>query len=291
MKYRVLHTTTYLYSAMVSVCHNAVHLAPRNTPHQRCLKTQLDVTPTPARTAERLDIFGNNATFFAIQERHQKLEVSALSEVEVDSYSAPMPGVTPAWEDVRDGLMGENARHQLDAVQFLYESPYIAVNPELPKYTLASFTPRRPVMEAARELTQRIHTDFKYDNKATSNNTSVAEAFAMRRGVCQDFAHVEIACLRSIGLAARYVSGYLMTTPPPGQPKLVGGDASHAWLSFYCPGFDWIDVDPTNDAVTSDKHILLAWGRDYGDVNPTKGVILGGGKHSIRVSVDVRPMM
>jgi transglutaminase-like putative cysteine protease len=290
MKYRVLHHTTYHYSEMVSLCHNEVHLAPRNYTQQTCLSSRLEITPTPSALSERRDYFGNTAAIFAIQERHQRLDILAESRVEVLSYSPPAASLTPAWEDVREMLSGKEAPRHLDATQFVHESFYVKHGEAFAEYALQSFPRNRPVLEGAMELMARIHADFIYDTKATNMTTSVAQAFELRRGVCQDFAHIQIACLRSLGLAARYVSGYLLTTPPPGKERLVGADASHAWLSVYCPGFGWIDLDPTNNLVPSDKHVLISWGRDYADVCPIKGVILGGGQHAIQVSVDVAPM-
>ena len=290
MKYRVIHKTAYLYSEAVMLCHNEVRLKPRSGARQTCRGTRLDVSPEPAVGAEYADFFGNHATFFTVQERHKKLEVSALSEVDVLPFSPPMPAFTPPWEDVRDGLVGENACRHFEAIQYVFDSPYVKSGEEFAAYAAPSFTPRRPVLEAAMDLTSRIHAEFEYDSRATNMHTSVSEVLEMRRGVCQDFAHLQLSCLRSLGLAARYVSGYLLTMPPPGKEKLIGSDASHAWISIYCPGFGWVDLDPTNDLVPSDKHVLLAFGRDYADVSPVKGVILGGGHHTIEVSVDVRPV-
>ena len=290
MKYRVSHSTTYLYSEMVLLCHNQVHHDARAmSPTRRRSAMQLEVTPEPAILADHTDYFGNNVTFFTVQERHQELEVVATSDVEVLSFNPAVPGLTPAWEDVRESLSGENIHKHFDAIQFVCDSAYVKRSPELAEYALQSFTPHRPIHEAALDLTGRIYKDFQYDKNVTNLQTSVREVFEMKRGVCQDFAHLQLSCLRSLGLSARYVSGYLMTTPPAGQKRLVGADASHAWISFYCPGFGWIDMDPTNNLVPGDKHVLLGWGRDYADVSPIQGIILGGGRHTIRVSVDVQP--
>jgi transglutaminase-like putative cysteine protease len=290
MRYRVKHRTAYSYSDFVSLCHNEVHLAPRSDRRQTCYSSRLNISPKPAFSVERKDYFGNHVLFFSVQDRHQKLEVTATSDVEVLPFTAPMSEMSPSWEDVRDSLANEAVPEQFNALQFVHDSFHVIADKELAEYALESFTPRRAIHDAVRDLTRRIHKDFKYDKTATSLTTSVKEVFAMRKGVCQDFAHLEIGCLRSLGLAARYVSGYLLTEPPPGQSRLIGADASHAWISFYCTGFGWIDADPTNDVVPSDKHVLLAWGRDYADVSPIKGVILGGGKHSMAVSVDVEPV-
>jgi transglutaminase-like putative cysteine protease len=289
MRYRVKHSTTYAYQENVSLCLNELHLAPRSGQRQTCLLTNLQVSPRPAISAERRDYFGNHVMFISIQERHQKLEIISSSTVEVLPFTPPMPAVTPCWEDVRDALANGVHPEHFNALQFVHDSRHAMSDPELAEYALQSFTPRRPILEAVSDLTHRVHEDFKYDQGATSLTTSVKEVFSMRKGVCQDFAHLQIACLRSLGLAARYVSGYLLTEPPPGEKRLIGADASHAWLSFYCTGFGWVDVDPTNDCIPSDKHVLVAWGRDYADVSPIKGVILGGGEHVLSVSVDIQP--
>jgi transglutaminase-like putative cysteine protease len=289
MIYRITHHTTYVYSEPVSLCHNLGHLTPRNGSRQSCLHSRLLVSPVPAVTSESVDYFGNRMTFFTIQEPHRELTVSAHQVTEVWPFDAPAPSATPPWEVVRDLLRGDTSAAGLDAYQFTFDSSYIKGAPDLTAYATASFAPDRPVLEAVLDLTHRIHKDFRYDPAATTVTTPLHRILSTRRGVCQDFAHLEIGCLRSLGLAARYVSGYLLTMPPPGQARLVGADASHAWASFYCPGAGWIDVDPTNDLIPSDKHIVLAWGRDYGDVSPIKGVILGGGQHSVKVSVDVVP--
>ncbi len=288
MKYRVRHVTKYLYSDAVLLCHNIAHLTPRNAGRQTRNSLQLTIAPEPAVLSDHIDFFGNTVVFFTVQERHQELQVTANSEVEVFAANPVVPGLTPPWEDVRDILAGEDLHRHFDAVQFLNDSFYVKRSPELAEYARQSFAPHRPIYEAMLDLTARINRDFKFDNAATSVSTAVSEVFKLKRGVCQDFAHLQLSCLRSLGLAGRYVSGYLLTTPAPGEKKLAGADASHAWISFYCPGFDWIDMDPTNNVVPGDKHILLGWGRDYADVSPLNGVILGGGQHTIQVSVDVQ---
>jgi transglutaminase-like putative cysteine protease len=290
MIYRVMHTTTYVYSEPVSLCHNLAHLTPRDGPRQVCQHTQLVIQPQPGVSTERSDFFGNPVTFFTIQEPHQELAVTAYHVIAVSPFILPDPAQTPAWEEVRQVLSNERGPRSLEVYQFVFDSPYVTTDPDLADYAATSFPPGRPLLEAVLDLTRRIHGDFRYDTKATTVATPLSEVLAARRGVCQDFAHLQIGCLRSLGLAARYISGYLLTTPPPGQQRLVGADASHAWLSVYCPGFGWIDVDPTNNQIPSDQHILLAWGRDYDDVSPIKGVILGGGQHTVSVAVDVVPL-
>jgi len=287
MTYRVTHTTTYVYSEPVTLCHNLVHLTPRDTLQQTTRHHQLLVSPLPAVSKGRTDFFGNHAQFFTIQEPHQKLVVTARCSTQVTQSVPPATDDTLPWEQVRASLEADRSPAGLESYQFAFDSPYIKTSPDLATYAAPSFTPGRPLLEAVLDLTQRIHKDFRYDDTATTVTTPIHEVLRVRRGVCQDFAHLEIGCLRSLGLAARYVSGYLLTNPPAGQQRLVGADASHAWLSVCCPGSGWIDVDPTNNQIPSQKHITLAWGRDYDDVSPLKGVILGGGDHSVSVGVDV----
>jgi transglutaminase-like putative cysteine protease len=287
MTYRVTHKTTFRYDKVVSLCHNLVHLTPRTCARQTCLSSQLQMTPSPKLVAEQADFFGNRATYFMVEEPHEQLTVTAVSETKVMPFDAPDFAITPPWECVRAFLEQDRSPQGLEACQFVYDSPYVKASPELARYAAPSFPAGRPVLEAARDLTRRIHQDFRYDPKATTVATPLQEVLEHRRGVCQDFAHLQIGCLRAMGLSARYVSGYLRTFPPPGQERLVGVDASHAWLSVYCPGSGWVDLDPTNDLIPSDGHILLAWGRDYDDVSPVQGVNLGGGRHTVTVGVDV----
>jgi transglutaminase-like putative cysteine protease len=224
-------------------------------------------------------------TFFAMQGAHNRLAVRARSTVVVRATARVNPPDTPPWDAALDP-----STLPIDAVDYLFDSTLprsSAAGADLAAYARPSFPPARPLIEAVVELTRRIHEDFTYDPRATKVATPLVDVFRSRRGVCQDFAHLEIACLRSLGLPARYVSGYLETVPPPGAPRLVGGGASHAWLAVYCPGAGWIDVDPTNNMLPSDTHVTLAWGREYGDVSPIRGVILGGGGHSLRVNVEV----
>jgi transglutaminase-like putative cysteine protease len=272
------------------MCHNEVHLTPRDHGHQRCLSTRLTIKPLPALTDERLDYFGNHVTYFMLHEGHFKLTVSAQSRVEVEAPQLPDPAQTMPWEEVRAALTDFSDPDRLAASQFAYDSPFVRTNDDLRDYAMPSFTPGRPLWEAVLDLTKRIFDEFSYSPMSTTIHTPLDEVLRERKGVCQDFAHLQIGCLRSLGLAAQYVSGYLMTEPPPGQPKLIGADASHAWLSVYCPGYGWLDIDPTNNQAPSTKHVTLAWGRDYGDVCPIKGVYIGGGHHAMSVAVDVTPI-
>jgi transglutaminase-like putative cysteine protease len=287
MIYRISHTTTYDYSSSVTLCHNLAHLTPRETAWQRCQETSLQVSPLPAVEDAHVDYFGNPVIFFTVQEPHRQLVVKAEHSTEVEPRPQPDRFATLAWELVRQQLATSRDSECLDAYQYVFDSPYIRTSAELAGYAEPSFWPARPILDAVLDLTARIHADFHYDPKATTLSTTLAEVLTGRRGVCQDFAHLQIGCLRSLGLAARYVSGYLLTQPAEGQARPVGADASHAWLSVWCPGTGWVDVDPTNNLIPVDRHILLGWGRDYDDVSPIKGVILGGGDHRITVGVDV----
>src|SRR5262249_9025955 len=229
-----------------------------------------------------------HVTYFTLEEEHRELSVTSISSVEISQSSHPQPQATAPWEEARDSVGGDGI--DLTAALFRLDSPCVRRNNRLADYATVSFAPRRPLLEAALDLTSRIFHEFKFDATATSVSTPTMEVFEKRRGVCQDFAHLQIACLRSLGLVARYVSGYLLTDPRPGQPKLVGADATHAWLSIFCPGHGWVDLDPTNNVIPEMRHVTLAWGRDYGDVCPIKGVFLGGGSHWMSVAVDVVPM-
>jgi transglutaminase-like putative cysteine protease len=288
MIYRVVHRTSSNYKYPVSVGKHAACLQPRSLARQTLLKSELNIQPHPSSITERVDYFGNLLHFFIVQEPHKELVVEAKSEVRIEgNASAALPATSPAWEEVVRLLPRDQSPEGLEAYEFSFESPRIKLRPQFASYARHSFTPGRPAIEGLLDLTARIHKDFQFDKKVTNVRTTTDEVFAKRRGVCQDFAHFQIACLRSLRLPARYVSGYLRTYPPPGKPRLVGADASHAWVSAYCPGIGWIDVDPTNNVVPSSGHVTLAWGRDYGDVSPLFGLIQGGGAHTISVSVDL----
>ena len=264
-------------------------LTPRNLPHHRCIRKELRITPR-AVCNERTDYFGNQLSFFTVQEPHNRLVVEARSEVAIDEHEKPRPELSPAWEEVARSLPHDGKAASLEAYQFVFESPRIRPSAEFAAYAVQSFKPGRRFAEALLDLTARIHKDFRFDSKATSVRTPPEEVLRKRCGVCQDFAHLQIACLRSLSLPARYVSGYLRTFPPPGRPRLIGADVSHAWVSSYCPAIGWLDVDPTNNVVPSCNHVTLAWGRDYGDVSPLRGLILGGRDHTLKVAVDVEPV-
>lgn len=290
MIYRITHKTHYAYKNAVSVGSHAVYLTPRSSLHCRCTKNEIKVKPTPAARSERVDYFGNVIKFFTIQEPHEDFELEAYSEVLLDGQKPAWPEAAPAWNEIAKSLPTDRSPAGLDAYQFVFESPRIRTSEEFAAYAAASFPKGRPITEALLDFTARIHKDFQFDSKATTVSTTSEEVLRKRRGVCQDFAHLQVACLRSLGLAARYVSGYLRTYPPPGKPRLVGADASHAWAAIYCSNFGWLEVDPTNNLVPSDGHVTLAWGRDYSDVAPVRGVILGGKDHKLEVAVDMEPV-
>ncbi len=284
--YRIKHITRYRYQQPVTICHHIAHLLPREAARHLWSFADLEISPTAMRT-DRFDYFGNRQTFFSIQEPHRELLVTSRGEVEILAPSTGMLFSNQPWELARDSLWNIPSPDFGSVIQFTFDSTKIAQCSEAAHYAAESFTPARPVIEAVEDLMQRIHRDFKFDSTASTVGTSVADVFRHRRGVCQDFAHLGIACLRSMGFAARYVSGYLLTLPPPGKPRMVGTDASHAWLSVYVPELGWLDFDPTNNMIPAERHITIAYGRDFSDVSPLRGVILGGGKHVVHVSVDV----
>ncbi|QJQ94691.1 MULTISPECIES: transglutaminase family protein [Halomonadaceae] len=288
MIYDVRHTTRYRYSAPVTLCHSEARLLPRQLDWQCCEASQLAINPAPAVQAEHRDFFGNRVLYFAIQEIHREFEVTVRTRFQ--SLPRPaLPGKMPTWEICHKALDKRCYAEALEARQFRLDSPFVKRNAELAAYAAESFTPGRSLLEAVQELNRRIFEEFVYDPAFTTLATPLTEVLAERRGVCQDFAHLAIGCLRSIGLAARYVSGYLETQPPAGQPRLIGADASHAWCSVFLPGWGWLDIDPTNGNLPGERHLVIGWGRDYADVAPLKGVMNGGGEHSLQVEVDVIP--
>ena len=290
MFYKIIHRTTYRYKYPVSVGNHVACLIPRVLPHRQSAQCEVFVSPAPVTRSERVDFFGNRISIFTVQEPHRELVVEARSDVAVEELPLGALSDSMPWEDAAALLPRDRRAEGLAAYQFGFESPRIRIRDDFAAYARESFTPGRPMAEAMVDFTARMHRDFRFDTKGTNVRTPAEEVFKKRRGVCQDFAHVQIACLRSLGLAARYVSGYLRTYPPPGKPRLIGADASHAWVSAYCPGIGWLDVDPTNNVVPTDGHVTLAWGRDYGDVSPLRGLVLGGGAHKLRVSVDMEPV-
>ena len=285
--YEVSHRTTYRYSIPVSFSHHLMHLSPRSCPQQTCHRTALIVLPTPTYHTCGFDYFGNPVSFITLQDQHKQLILHAKSVIEVQPAPVPEPASSEPWDAIYPRLFHDTSDEGLEAIQYAFETPKTRADAAIRAYALECFPPGRPVLEGVLDLTRRIHRDFKFDPTATTVSTPVEAVFKARRGVCQDFAHLQLACLRALRLPARYVSGYLLTRPPEGKEKLVGADASHAWLSAWCPGHGWVDVDPTNDMLASFEHLTVAWGRDYGDVSPVNGAIFGGGAHTVDVAVDV----
>lgn len=288
--YRIVHSTAYQYSDPVPVCHNQIRLTPRDTTWTNCTSHHLLIRPTPMVVSRRKDWFGNVVQAFSLEENHRKLTVTASSRVTVSPQLAPAADQTLSWDEVVSGVAGQTLEGALAASEFTCDSPHITADDQFREFAAETFQPGRPVLEAANDLTSRIYNDFEYDPKATTVTTRPGEVLEAKHGVCQDFAHVAIACLRSLGVPARYVSGYLRTIPPPGKERLIGADASHAWFSVWCGPVGWVDLDPTNDCICGTDHIPIAWGRDYSDVAPIRGVFLGGGQHTLKVSVDVEPV-
>jgi len=289
MIYNVSHTTTFRYTQSVSISHQVLRLKPRSFEQQNVLDWQLEISPRRSPTESWQDYFGNDVIEILVDTPHTELEIAARSRIDVTRDQQVMLELSPRWESVAETLNAPNSPAALGASQFCFSSPYVDEVAVAWEYASASFTPGRPLLEGVMDLTSRIHADFTYQGGVTDVYTPVAEVFAHRAGVCQDFAHLQIACLRTLGLAARYVSGYLLTHPPEGRERLVGADASHAWLSVWCPEFGWIDFDPTNGVIPDYEHITVGWGRDYGDVSPVMGFIVGGGNHDVQVAVDVAP--
>ena len=287
MLYDIRHKTTFSYEKIVSVSHHVLHLTPRVHPQQTCHVSETIVEPKPAVDSSGQDYFGNPIRHLTVQKPHKQLVVDAHARVEVRAAAQALALEQSApWETVREQLAAYEA---LDAYELVFESPYVVGDDAIRDYALQSFAPGRPILAAAMDLTSRIFREFQYRGGVSDVSTPVRDVFAMRQGVCQDFAHLMIACVRSLGLAARYVSGYLLTRPPEGKEKLVGSDASHAWVSVFVGDAGWVDFDPTNNVIPGVEHITFAWGRDYGDVSPINGFIVGGGTHQVSVAVDVSP--
>ncbi len=289
MIYDIRHVTTYSYAAPVSATRCALRLRPRGDGGQRVLRSAIKLTPEPTRRREWLDFFGNRLVEAQIDAAHTTLRITLEARVAVRRRPAPAAALTPAWETVRANAAASKSLDPQSPAHFLFAGRLTPLLEPITAYARESFPPGRPVLEAAFELMRRVHADFAYDPKATQIATPLAEVFARRGGVCQDFAHIMIAALRGLGLPTNYVSGYLRTLPAPGQKRLEGADASHAWISLWCgPAFGWLQLDPTNNVFVRDDHIVLAIGRDYADVSPIDGVILASGPQKLSVSVDVK---
>ncbi|MEO5683597.1 MAG: transglutaminase family protein [Chitinophagaceae bacterium] len=292
MLYKITHTTNYIYNEPVSICHNIARLIPRSFDKQLCKKSAVSITPQPGVIDEFEDFFGNRVMYFAIQQEHKKLTVTVTSEVEKMNSGSPEINLYTdvPWQDVKE-LAKQSTAAWLDVHQYIPETIFTTATSEISAYALQSYTPGRPMYEASYHLMQRIYQDFEFTPGFTTVSTPISEVMKARKGVCQDFAHLAIACVRSVGLPARYISGYLETMAPPGKEKLAGADASHAWFSVYIPYMGWVDFDPTNNQLPGPQHITACWGRDYADIAPLKGVIINSGPHLLSVSVDVKRLI
>jgi transglutaminase-like putative cysteine protease len=288
MLLHVVHETRYAYEPAVKNAQHMAHLKPRASECQQLLSHELRVLPEPERQVESMDVFGNTRTFFSLPAAHQRLTVVADSLV---STCAPVrPESDLSWEQVRERFRYHAGAAYDPAAEFAFASPYVPRHEDFVSYARPSFAAGTGLLAAAHSLMERMHEDFAYESESTEVSTPALEALQLRRGVCQDFAQVMVACFRSMGLPARYVSGYLLTEPPPGRPRLVGADASHAWASLYVPQAGWCDFDPTNNRAPGEDYVTLAIGRDYSDVSPIRGVLHGGAHHTLRVGVTVSPV-
>jgi transglutaminase-like putative cysteine protease len=295
IRYHVLHETRYDYGSAVSLSQQQLHLSPRILAWQQIEEQHINIKPVPTWRRDGQDAFGNPVSWIAFHSPHDSLLISSAMSIAVTPHLPENLEASPAWETVRDQLAYDSSAprpEDLDAMRFLFESPHVRIKHELAAYAVDCFPPGRPVLIGAQALMAKIFTEFKFDPEATTVSTPVLEVLEKKRGVCQDFAHLMIACLRALGLSARYVSGYLLTRPPPGKPRLIGADASHAWVSVYAPGCpnDWVDFDPTNNLLPNTEHITVAIGRDFSDISPLRGIILGGGGTEPEVAVTVTPL-
>ncbi|MGJ7515411.1 transglutaminase family protein [Pseudomonas baetica] len=292
-RYQIFHDTHYHYDSPVSLAQQLAHLWPRACTWQRCTEQQLQISPDPTTRRDELDVFGNPLTRLAFERPHDELLVNASLTIEVLPRPTPDFNLSPAWEETRNALTYSShplSSELLEACRYRFQSPYVHLKRNFVEFSESCFPSGRPLLLGVQALMEKIFNEFTFDAEATQVATPLVEVLERRRGVCQDFAHLMLACVRSRGLAARYVSGYLLTQPPPGQPRLIGADASHAWVSVYCPVAGWVDFDPTNNVQPALEHITLAWGRDFSDVSPLRGVILGGGNHDPEVRVTVMPL-
>ena len=303
MLLHVVHETRYRYMPSVENAHHVVHLKPSDRNGQTLLEHALHISPPPAQQRELLDVYGNSATFFALQTSHDVLKVVADSLVRTRADGPQHAGGSARtdslpWEKVREQFRYRAGAAYNSAWEFLFASPYVPRDEAFIDFAKPSFTPGRPLAEAAHDLMERIFTTMLYESESTEVNTPALVALRQGKGVCQDFAHIMVACCRAMGLPARYVSGYMLTQPPPGKPRLIGADASHAWASVYCPPGEtaaansgcWLDFDPTNNRPPGEDYVTLATGRDFLDVSPLRGVIRGGSQHILDVAVTVAPL-
>ena len=290
MKYKVKHKTIYNYGEIVNICHSLACLQPRNLPIQQCWDFKLNVSPHTNDLLQRIDYFGNNLHSFSIQQPHSKLEIVATSIVEVHKKPMDLTLAQSISFGEAQKLFKEDQDLRVETLEYLIESPMIQWNKDVIEFAKNCFESEIPLYKCVEELCSKIYKEFTFKPNFTNVNTSVFQVLKDKKGVCQDFTHFAIACFRSMGIAARYVSGYLETLPPPGKPKLQGSDASHAWVSVYIPGHGWFDYDPTNNIPPAERHVTISWGRDYSDVAPLKGIVFSSSLQSLKVEVDVLPV-
>lgn len=284
MKYKIIHETEYIYSIPVTISQHLIHLEPRECRRQKWLEHNIEISPKPAYKLSRKDIYGNYVTAFSEEDEHKCFKVTARGTVEVQNV--PVPDINYSWETVRERLKKPKKQEDIEASMFLFSSPLVTFDNSIRNYAEESFTEERNFLEALKDLNHRIYEDFFYSPGSTKIGTLPNEILRERKGVCQDFAHFMTACLRSLGLSCAYISGYLHTRKQ-GEQQFLGADATHAWVSVYCPDFGYIEFDPTNDCLAGEEHIIVSKGRDFGDVSPLKGVITGGGPHTLNVAVKV----
>ena len=298
MQLTIIHETSYAYTPVVETAHHMACLQPIHTQHQTRLSHQLDIQPAPAQCSEHQDVFGNHKVFFNLLTPHESLRVTSTTQV-LTTPAGELASSAP-WESVREAMVYDALKPHQTASEFVFASPHVQPHPDFSAYALPSFSRGADLLLGSQDLMRRMHAEFTYASQSTEINTPALEALHQRQGVCQDFAHIFIACLRSLGLPARYVSGYLLTQPPPGKPRLIGSDASHAWASVYLfnpngQGLGWYDLDPTNNrcglGTPGEDYVTLAVGRDYADISPMRGVIQGGNSHQLKVAVTVMPTL
>ena len=287
MIFNVSHRTSYRYGTPVTQSQHIVHLAPRALPRQTVSRHSLLIEPAPASRFDHTDYFGNPTSILIIEEEHRELVVLSRSTVSVEAPAPIDLAASRPWANVASAATLSDGARDLSVLQFAVASRHTQTSADMLAFAAPSFPAGRPLLEGAFDLTRRIHGEFKFDPAATDISTPISEVLKAKRGVCQDFAHLSLAALRALGLPARYISGYLLTRPPPGKPKLQGSDASHAWISVWSPEFGWVDFDPTNGLIPKDEHIVVAYGRDYDDVSPVSGVLLGGSDQVLSIAVDV----
>ncbi|TGN19883.1 transglutaminase family protein [Leptospira idonii] len=285
--YRVIHKTKYVYEDLVAYCHNMAHMYPLTSRHQDCFRTHVTVLPKPIVSSFRRDYFGNQVFLFSVEDPHKALEVTVESTIRTHSSVGYDHSRSTPWEEIRNMVQISSLEQDIAAIEYLQPSPFIKVADQYAEFGKQFFEPGKPVFLGVLQMSESIFKTFKYDQKATTINTPLEQVLVEKKGVCQDFSHLCISALRSLGIPARYVSGYLETQPPPGMPKLQGSDATHAWISVYCPDMGWQDFDPTNGKMITEEYIITAIGRDYSDISPLKGILFGGGKHKLVVEVDV----